>query len=311
MITHLRTALVTLLIALAISTTAQAQDTMSLPSFGVQDIGHGIKLHFVEQGRGVPVIFIHGSLSDYTYWQDQLGPFAKHFHAIAYSRRYNFPNANRAAPDYSAAVDADDLAAFVEKRHLGKVDIVGHSYGAFTALFFAVKYPQLVRAMALAEPPAVSLLGNITGTEGEAGTAALAELQNRMVLPMQGEFRHGNREAGVATFINYVFEDPNAWLKMPPSSRADTLRDAHEWDVMLSTGVLFPNLSPQAVRGITAPVLLLSGAKSYPFLRLIDGELSRLLPNSHRIIFPNDGHQMWYQSPNECRAAAEALFAQQ
>ena len=25
-------------------------------------------MHYVESGRGVPVIFVHGSLSDYTYW---------------------------------------------------------------------------------------------------------------------------------------------------------------------------------------------------------------------------------------------------
>jgi pimeloyl-ACP methyl ester carboxylesterase len=39
-----------------------------------------------------PVVFVHGSLSDGSYWHDQLAPFAEAgFHTIAYSRRYNFP----------------------------------------------------------------------------------------------------------------------------------------------------------------------------------------------------------------------------
>src|ERR1700732_1587093 len=76
------------------------------------DIGHGITLHYVEAGKGTPVIFVHGSLSDRGYWADQIRIFAKHYRAIACSRRYNYPNINPARPGYSAVVDAEDLAAF-------------------------------------------------------------------------------------------------------------------------------------------------------------------------------------------------------
>jgi len=39
-------------------------------------VSGGIELHYVERGTGVPVVFVHGSLSDGGYWNDQLGPFA-------------------------------------------------------------------------------------------------------------------------------------------------------------------------------------------------------------------------------------------
>jgi hypothetical protein len=40
---------------------------------------------------------VHGSLSDGSYWHDQLAPFAEAgFRATTYSRRYNFPNTNKA-----------------------------------------------------------------------------------------------------------------------------------------------------------------------------------------------------------------------
>lgn len=58
------------------------------------EIGNAITLHYVDLGKGVPVIFVHGSLSDGRYWADQVAEFAKHYRAIAYSRRYNFPNSN-------------------------------------------------------------------------------------------------------------------------------------------------------------------------------------------------------------------------
>ena len=51
-----------------------------------------VELHYIERGKGVAVIFVHGSLGDYSTWDAQLGPFAETYRAIAYSRRYNYPN---------------------------------------------------------------------------------------------------------------------------------------------------------------------------------------------------------------------------
>jgi pimeloyl-ACP methyl ester carboxylesterase len=118
-------------------------------------VGDAVELHYVERGQGVAVLFIHGSLGDYSTWDRQLGPFAGDYRAIAYSRRYNYPNTNKLRPKHSAAVEAEDLAAFIKKLDLGKVHVIGHSYGGYTALFLAVKHPELVRTMTLAEPPVV------------------------------------------------------------------------------------------------------------------------------------------------------------
>ncbi len=258
----------------------------------------------------MPVIFVHGSLSDGGYWADQLPEFAKRYRAIAYSRRYNFPNENPAQPGYSAVTDADDLAAFIDKLHFGKVVVIGHSYGALAALFLATRHPELVRALVLAEPPAVSLLEDLPGDQAKRGQEKFEDIQRRMVAPMQEAFRKGDSEGGVRVFIDYVFNDPNAWEKISPSSREQTMRDAHEWDVMMTSGTLFPVIEPQAIRKITAPVLILAGAKSYPFLGMITQELGRLLPHSETVIFPNAGHQMWYQDPEACRHDVEKFLAE-
>src|SRR6187455_2965558 len=91
---------------------------------------NGAELHYVEQGNGVAVVFVHGGLEDYRAWQPQMKAFSKRYHTVAYSRRYNYPN-NRVVPreDYSAIVDADDLATLIKKLNLGPAHIVGVSYG--------------------------------------------------------------------------------------------------------------------------------------------------------------------------------------
>jgi non-heme chloroperoxidase len=265
-------------------------------------VGHGIELHYVERGTGVPVVFVHGSLSDGSYWTDQVNAFAEAgYQAIAYSRRYNPPNNNKPQPGYSAITDAEDLAAFIKKLHLGRVNVVGHSYGAFTALFLAARHPEMVRTLVLAEAPAVSLLEHLEGEQAATGKRMFTDIQQRMVKPMQAAFKKGDREAGLRTFINYVLDDPKAWEKLPEGAHQNMLDHAHEWDVMMTTGELFPVIEPQAVRAITAPTLLLSGEKSYRFLGLIDEELTRLLPHARRIILPGATHRMWYEQPEACR----------
>ena len=249
------------------------------------------------------MVFVHGSLGDASYWNDELEFFGRDHHALAYSRRYNVPNDNPLRPGYSAIVDASDLANLIRALRLGPVHVVGHSYGALTALFLAVAHPELVRTLVLAEAPAVSLLEHVKGPDAAQGRATFDDIQRRMVEPMRAAFARGDQEDGVATFINFVFDDPHGWTKMPPAARADTLKNAREWDAMMTTGRLFPELPPNAVRRIAAPTLVLSGDRSYSFLRLIDEALLQLLPHARHVIVPDAGHQMWLQQPDVCRRA--------
>jgi pimeloyl-ACP methyl ester carboxylesterase len=119
--------------------------------------------------------------------------------------------------------------------------------------------------------------------------------------PMVAAFRKGDQNAGVAAFINYLSDDPKGWEKWPEEARQDTLKNAHEWDVMLTKGELFPDLKPEEIKKIKAPALLLSGDKTFEFLKLIDEELGRLLLNNHRIVLPGATHQMFYEQPEKCR----------
>ena len=77
---------------------------------------------------------------------------------------------------------------------------------------------------------------------------------------------------------------------------------------MLPRGTLFPPIAPAEVRGIRLPVLIMTGGKSYDFLKLIDADLALLLPDHESRLYPNSGHQMWLQEPARCRADAQEFF---
>lgn len=304
----IRSLVVTLSAAITFASSPAAPALQSQPAIKVAHVGHGIALHYVDEGNGQAVIFVHGSISFGGYWADQLPEFAQRYRAIAYSRRYNYPNVNPAASGYSAVTDADDLARFIQSLHLRNVIVVGHSYGALTALFFQLRHPGLAKALVLAEAPAVSLLNDIPGAQHVAGKAEFDDIQRRLVAPMKAAFKAGHREEGVADFINYVYDNPHEWKSMSAESRKQTMRNAHEWDIMMTSGTLFPVITPAQVRGIHIPVLLLTGDKTYPFLTMINDELARLLPHDQNVVVSNAGHQMWYQAPELCRDVVETFI---
>ena len=43
---------------------------------------NGTELHYIEQGKGVAVIFVHGGLEDYRVWQPQMKAFSERYHAV-------------------------------------------------------------------------------------------------------------------------------------------------------------------------------------------------------------------------------------
>src|SRR5688572_4192383 len=82
---------------------------------------NGDTIHYIEMGKGDPVVFVHGSLGDYRTWGGQFDAFAKNYHVIAYSRRYAYPNnkiVNDSA-DYSVIQHAKDLTEFLKVINAG------------------------------------------------------------------------------------------------------------------------------------------------------------------------------------------------
>jgi pimeloyl-ACP methyl ester carboxylesterase len=292
----LRTTLLTVPVILAGATPLSAAPKGNAPQLPKVAVGGGVELHYLQRGRGVPVVFVHGTLGDYATWAGQLGPFAEHYRAIAYSRRYNYPNTNKLRPNHSALVEAEDLAAFIKKLGLGKVHVVGYSYGAYTALFLAVKHPDLVRTLTLAEPPVVF-----------AGDRVAAAKQ-RVLRQARAAFKNGDPEGAVRAVVN--FSRPGAYDQIPKPFRGLVLRNARELQALVTSAEMYPALDRDAVRKIAVSTLLLSGEKSSRSQKRIDDALERLLPRKRRqhIIIRGADHGMWFQQPGECRKAVLAFL---
>src|SRR5438128_1923332 len=151
---------------------------------------NGTELHYIEQGEGDPLVFVHGGLGDFRTWGPQLEPFSERYHVVSYSRRSHYPNPwDEELSSYSMDTHVADLAGLIEGLKLGGVHIVANSYGGYISLLLALRRPELVRAMVLAEPPVHPLLRRLPG--GEEMFQAFME---RAWRPAGQAFKNGDLE---------------------------------------------------------------------------------------------------------------------
>jgi non-heme chloroperoxidase len=270
-----------------------------------------VELHYVEQGKGVPVIFVHGSVDDYRSFAPQLEPLSQSYRVISYSRRYNFPNtANTVSGDHSALVEADDLANLLKALDAYPAHVVGHSYGAYTALILAMKHPELVRSVVLAEPPLLRWVPQLPG-----GQRLYDDFMNKMWEPTGRAFRQGNAEEALRITIDwfgrngYLIEGkPAQFDALPAETRAFIMENSREWQALTTSPDAYPMLDRAAVQAVAAPMLLMSGENTMPINKLIDAELQRLLPKAETAVIRGATHEMWAEQPEVCRARVVSFF---
>ena len=265
---------------------------------------NGVELHYLERGRGTPIIFVHGGLDDYRYWKAQIEPFSGRYRVIAYSRRYNYPNNNPIIrPDHSAIVEADDLAALIQSLKLGRVHVVGASYGAYTALCLALKHPEMVRTLVLAEPPVLRWL-----QDKPQGAALYEEFMNRLWKPAGEAFKRGDNEQALRITIEY-FLGKGGFEQIPEDVRQGWRENLGEWQALTASTDAFPDLRRAEIKRIRAPVLMLSGEQTLPIQRLVDEDLRPLLRDSDRVIIAKATHDMWIDQPEACKQTTLAFLA--
>src|SRR5262245_64570183 len=81
---------------------------------------NGVRLSYVEQGSGEPIVLVHGAFSDLRVWEPNREEIAKRYRFIAYTQRYHGVGAwNDDGKQYSVATHVDDLATFIASLNAG------------------------------------------------------------------------------------------------------------------------------------------------------------------------------------------------
>ena len=111
-----------------------------------------LRLHYIEQGEGEPLVLLHGNsgmIQDFA--SSGLVDRAARRHRVIVFDRPGFGHSDRPRGTiWTPEAQADILHEALERIGISRATVLGHSWGASVAVMLALKYPALVGALVLA-----------------------------------------------------------------------------------------------------------------------------------------------------------------
>src|SRR5580700_1101489 len=110
---------------------------------------NGIRMHYVEAGRGPLVVLCHGFPESWYSWRHQIGALAEAgFHAVAADMRgYGQTDQPEAIDQYSMLHLVGDMVGALDALDEDTAVIAGHDWGAPVAWHAALLRPDRFRAV--------------------------------------------------------------------------------------------------------------------------------------------------------------------
>lgn len=236
------------------------------------DIGD-LAIYFVEQGEGVPVLYVHGNVASSRFYARVMEVPGARTVAL------DLPNFGRSKPlpgEPDLDRYADVVADFIRARGLDRPVLVGHSLGGGVAMSLAARHPGLVRALVLVDSASPSGLA----TPRERHPVIELMRTNRAVLTQA-------LRAVVPTL-----EDDAFFETLVDEA---TLMAAPAWVGHAEALTRFDYRGRTS--DFTAPVLVAWGRRDVVITEAMARETAAAFPDASLVIFEDVGHSPMVEDP--------------
>ena len=274
------------------------------------DLPTGAHLYVETKGGGRPLLAVHGGLGlDHSYFQPWLDPLETSFQMIYPDLRGNGRSAS--VPDAEFTLDkmVDDLDALRVAMGIKQWAVLGHSYGGFVAQAYALKYPDAVTDLILANTsPAPAFIPQ------DASKLLLTAMMNPQIgeaFGMLGKIAAKTEpEGGDEQFKALWRVVLPAYFATPPSeaSIADDKAVYREHAFVLGAQLTVGFDTRPSLSKLTMPALVLVGRRD-AILPLNHSEmLSQLIPKAKLVVFDRSGHFPFIEERERFVAAVRAFL---
>lgn len=255
---------------------------------------NGIHLYYVQAGKGIPMLLIHGYPLDHAMWQPQIDGLDGLAQLIAPDLR-GFGQSDAPEGVYTMDAYADDLCALLDALHIQRAVLCGLSMGGYIALAFWRKYASRVRALILVD----------TRAGADTPEARLARLKTVEQV----------KQRGPAPAIGAML--PRLLAESTRRSRSDLVEFVGAMmQRQRSTGVVGALLgmaerpdSTSTLPTITAQTLVVFGAEDVITPAKAEGPgLADAIPHSRLVVIPKAGHLSNLEQPEAFNASVREFL---
>jgi len=239
-------------------------------------------------GTGPALVLLHSTVCDRRMWDPQWPVLAEAGYRVV---RCDFRGFGATPVPSAPYNDADDVLSLADELDLGPMALVGASSGGEVALEIAARRPRRVTALALVS----------AGMPGHEPTDELRGFWQR-----EGELIEAGDIAGAVELNVATWLGPEADEATRERVR---LMQRHAFEVQLAAPEEYePVQADVDLHAITAPSLVVSGARDLPDFRLIAARLAALLPGAQAVELPWAGHLPTLERPRESSGMLTAFF---
>ena len=253
-----------------------------------------------DEGRGEPLLLLHGFTGSKLDFHDQLQWFTDRYRVLAPDNRGHGESSNLGRADaYSLDILVEDLAGYLDALDVNRCHLLGHSMGGMVAMRFALRHPQRLASLILMDTAAEPLtifpqaLREQLATEVRANGCA-SRINVMRELPMgdaqaRGRDYLGDDEHWRRIELKLSQMDPEAWIALGN-------------DMSQQTAVL-PDLG-----AIEVPTTIIVGEHDVPFVEP-SSQMAKTIPNARLVTIPLAAHCPQYENAGAWRAAINAHLA--
>lgn len=263
----------------------------------------GVKLAYEEAGSGTPVVFVHEFAGDMASWEPQLRTFCMRYRAIAYNARGYPPSDVPPTPgSYSQDRARQDILAVLDGLGVEKAHIVGLSMGGFATLHFGIHHSD--RALS------ITVAGCGYGAEPDKREQFKMEANATAdLIQNEGMEAFADTYSVGPTRVQFQNKNPRGWQEFRDQLAAHSALGSA--NTMRGVQAERPSLFDlkEAMAGITAPTLVLTGDEDWPCL-LPGVMMKENIPTAALVVMANCGHTINIEEPDEFNTIVLDFLAQ-
>ena len=241
-----------------------------------------LTIGYTDEGRGVPLLFVHGFPLSRGAWQNQLDALRSSYRVIAPDLR-GFGESEAGTGAIPMAQFAEDLHALLQQLATGPVVLIGHSMGGYVSFAFLRQYPKMVRGLVLVSTKA----GKDTP---EAAVARRATAENVQAKGVQDVIKAMAPKMLAADNHDRAMAEQVLGF-MAPSKPAGVI------GALLGMAER-PDATVELAR-ISVPTLIITGADDTLIPPTESEKLAQAIPDSQLNIIPHAGHLVASEQPDK------------